>query len=304
MEAGIGQPVYLGIDIGGTASRWAAIDANGSMLRGKAGGASGRIFDEHERSRLEAVLSRIALELQVQNLTVKAAVIGLTGFGSPASLDVRRMSAAAFGAGEESIQAFDDMTLAYLDQFAPGEGHLVSAGTGSFGFHIGEDETKVRVGGRGTLIDDGGSGAWIALRALDELYRAYDEADSFKTVELLADEVFAIIGGRDWDTVRHFVYSGDRGRIGTLAIGVARAASGGDTTSLSILRRAAVELSRLAEALIKRVGPRPVAFVGGVFDLHPILRDETITSLSGHQVLFPKSDLAGTAAWLAFRDQL
>src|SRR5690606_321284 len=118
----------------------------------------------------------------------------------------------------------------YVANFAPGEGHLVAAGTGSVGLHIAQDGSFVRVGGRGILIDDAGSGSWIALKALDQIYRILDHTGSFARAEALAEQMFAEIGGNRWHDVRQFIYAGDRGRIGSLAVAVARAAEAGDET--------------------------------------------------------------------------
>src|SRR5690606_26142305 len=142
------------------------------------------------------------------------------------------------------------------------EGHLVSAGTGSIGIHVGVDGAMVRVGGRGILIDDAGSGSWIALRALDQVYRSLDRNGTFAEVEALADALFSLVGGAEWHDVRQYVYAGDRGKIGALAVAVGQAAAAGDNAALSILRDAGAELAGLALALQHRAGIRPVAIIG------------------------------------------
>ena len=63
------------------------------------------------------------------------------------------------------------MWIAYLSYFALGEGILVYSGTGSIGYYLSEDKDVIRVGGRGNLIDDGGSGFWIAREALKAVLR-------------------------------------------------------------------------------------------------------------------------------------
>lgn len=289
--------VQLGFDIGGTKSRWVACASSGAVVaRGEAGGASGRTFDPGEHQRLTAMAQLVAEATAGQGLRVRRIVAGLTGFGPSAAGDVRAVLAGAFGILAADVVPFDDMTLAYLEQFAPGEGHLVSAGTGSFGLHLAADGSRLRVGGRGTLIDDAGSGAWIALRALDRIYRVFDRSGSFTGADVLAEELLGAIGGRDWDDVRQFVYGGERGRIGTLSVAVARAASRGDTVAIDILDAAGHELGQLALALIARAGPRPIALIGRVFELHEILRQAVEHALADHTVRLAKSDAALAAA--------
>jgi len=291
--------VHLGLDVGGTASRWVACDADGMVLaRGQAAGATGHVFNPAEKDRLSAVLITIAAALKPENLIPTTVTAGITGYGSVVSAEVSALIHLLLGAAPENIVLIDDIVLAHITHFEPGEGHLISAGTGSIGIHVAKDGSTVRVGGRGILIDDAGAGSWIALRALDRLYRTFDRHGSFHGAERLADHLFALIGGTEWHHVRQFVYAGDRGRIGSLAVAVANAATDGDETALAILREAGGELAQLASALLARAGERPVKFVGGVLDLHPIILEEITRYLDGQDVSRAFGDAALAAAQL------
>lgn len=286
---------FLGIDIGGTASRWVVVDAADAIVaRGSAAGATGHIFNPVERDRLNATLTDIAEATRAH--APGAAVLGVTGLGEQVHDEARAMIEALFGIVPARTALSDDMELAFRAAFAPGAGHLVSAGTGSIGLHLTADGEIIRVGGRGLLIDDGGSGTWIALNALNQLYRRIDETGGPGAAATLAAELFAEIGGDSWDATRTFVYGSDRGRIGTLAQAVARAAERADPVAIDILARAATELARLARALIARAGPLPVAFVGGITTLHPLIKPALETALAGHSVTFPQIDAAMHAA--------
>ncbi|WP_375452040.1 N-acetylglucosamine kinase [uncultured Devosia sp.] len=286
---------YLGVDIGGTASRWVLLDADGAVIaRGSAAGATGHVFNPAERERLLATLSTIAEA--ARNFSPTAACLGITGLGDSVHDVVRDMVAALLGIAPSAIQLGNDMELAFRATFAPGTGHLISAGTGSIGLHLTTDGQLIRVGGRGLLIDDAGSGTWIALNALDQLYRRIDETGGPADAALLAAELYADIGGEGWEQTRSFVYGGDRGRIGALAQAVARAASQGDPVANDILARAAIELARLASALIARAGPLPVAFIGGIITLHPGIKPALKAALPQAVMSFPQIDAAAHAA--------
>jgi N-acetylglucosamine kinase-like BadF-type ATPase len=291
---------HLGIDIGGTASRWVLVDdAETIVARGAAAGATGHLFNPAERDRFVATLSAIAEAARAH--APVAACLGITGLGDTVHDDARAIVKSLFGIGAEAVLLSDDMELAFRATFAPGAGHLVSAGTGSIGLHLDADGDIIRVGGRGVLIDDGGSGTWIALNALDQVYRRIDETGGTADAGILAGELFADIGGDQWDQTRSFVYGGDRGRIGTLAQAVARAATKGDAVASHILTRAATELARLADALIARVGPLPIAFIGGIITLHPSIRPALVAALPNTTVTFPQIDAAAHAALRARR---
>lgn len=291
--------VHLGLDVGGTASRWVACDAAGSVVaRGSVGGATAHVFNPTERARLAAVFSQVAGALAEGGLKPMSLSGGLTGFGAAAADEIASLTQSALGLPRDAVLLMDDIILAYAAHFQPGAGHLVSAGTGSIGIHVGATGDVVRVGGRGILIDDAGSGSWIALRALDRLYRTLDHTGSFASQQVLADQIFALVGGSDWHHVRQHVYAGDRGRIGALAVGVAKAAELGDETALEILREAGGELALLAQAMQARAGERPVAVIGGVLTLHPAISSEVRAQLPGCDVSQPAIDTALAAAHL------
>lgn len=290
-----GMTSYLGIDIGGTASRWVLVDGNGEVVaRGHAAGATGHVFNPAERERLLATLSSIAEA--ARGFSPVAACLGVTGLGESVHGAVRDMVTALFGIEPWAVRLGDDMELAFRATFAPGTGHLISAGTGSIGLHLSADGELIRVGGRGLLIDDAGSGTWIALNALDQLYRRIDETGGPADAAILAAELYAEMGGEGWDQTRSFVYGGDRGRIGTLAQAVARAASQGDSIATGILSSAATELARLASALIARTGSLPVAFIGGIITLHPSIKPALAAALPHAVVSFPQIDAGAHAA--------
>lgn len=287
---------FLGVDIGGTASRFVLADAAGTILaRGSAGGATGHIFNPVERDKLVTVLQAIAAALP-PSTTLAAACLGITGLGDKIRDEAAALIGAHLSLPAAAIRLTDDMELAYRAAFAPGAGHLISAGTGSIGLHVAANGQIIRVGGRGLLIDDGGSGTWIALTALDRLYRLIDETGSTAEAKLLADELFAAMGGEDWDNTRAYVYGSDRGRIGALAQAVARAADKGDALALEILTQAGAELARLGRALVQRAGHLPIGYVGGIIDLHPAIRTSLAAALPGETLLYPRLDAAAFAA--------
>lgn len=288
---------WLGIDMGGTATRWVVVDAAGKVKdRGSATGATGHLFNREARERFTHVIENIAKGVA---RTVDGAHLGVTGLGPRAYEDAQSIIGKAFGCNATLVSASDDMELAFRAAFAPGEGHLISAGTGSVGLHIAAEGSMIRVGGRGILIDDGGSGSWIALRAIDEIYRRIDETGTPAEADILASALFKAMGGDTWDDTRAYVYGHDRGGIGALARIVGEAAHEGDPLALEILTAAARELARLGTALVARGGRLPIGFVGGVLALHPVIQASLRDAFSDTDVRFPTIDAAFAAAEIA-----
>lgn len=289
---------YLGIDVGGTGSRWAIADADGSPIaRGAAEGATGHLFSDGPRAQFVKVVSEIAS--QAAGHGIEGIVAGVTGLGIPMHGLAKEILGGTLHVPAGAIRVMDDIELAYRILFRPGQGHLISAGTGSIGMHVTADGTVVRVGGRGLLIDDAGSGVWIALRALDLVYRDIDLHGSARETRVLAEALFGMVGGSDWDRVRAYVYGNDRGKIGTLAQAVAAAAIKDDATARKIFAEAGRELARLAEALVARCGAAPAAVIGRTPQLCEILRDNLISALPGVAVSFTSVDQALGAARMA-----
>jgi N-acetylglucosamine kinase-like BadF-type ATPase len=292
---------YLGLDMGGTRSRWVWLDAAGhEVARGEAPGANTHLFNPEARRAFVAALSAIRAGLPGPVLALHG---GMTGFGPDLLDEVRAVVSEVLGVPGPRVTATNDIELAALAAFPPGAGHVVAVGTGSVGISIAADGSATRIGGRGTLIDDAGSGAWIALRALAALWRLIDEDGDAARAPWLADEIFAAVGGPDWGATRAFVYAGDRGRIATLAEAVGRAADRGCALAAGVLEDAGDEIARLGAILIARCGPLPVAFVGGVVAQSPRIRGHVAGRLAarapGSAAVFPRTDPALTAARIA-----
>jgi len=287
---------FLGGDIGGTASRFCLIDQTGAVLsEGKASGATALLFTPDIREALDKAMCEVGNAIAGP---VHGAAFGLTGYGPRTRDEIVAIIRSHIDIASENIFISDDIELAYRSLFAPGTGHLVSAGTGSIAIHLDTGGNLLRIGGRGTLIDDAGSGAWIALAALRALYRRLDETGTPGDMSVLAGALYAAAGGGDWSDIRAYIYSGDRGKIGALSKAVGEAAKAGDPFALMLMQQAGEELARLGNILIKRCGNHPVAFIGGVLGLSPIIR-ETISKTLNGEASFPRLDQAKGAAGLA-----
>lgn len=251
----------LGLDAGGTGTRWALADAQGQLLReGVAPAFSGT-------GLAAADLQAAWAALRQATGPVCRVVAGVTGLGDATALAAQL--ARALGLPAAAVQCFNDVELVARAAFAPGQGILVYAGTGSIAAHIRADGTLERAGGRGVVIDDAGGGHWIARQALCAVWRAEDATPGAWQRSALAQALFTRIGGSDWALSREWVYGASRGELGTLALAVAQAASEGDASAEQLLKDAGRELARLALALMQRVGAQPVALAGRVFDLSP-----------------------------------
>jgi N-acetylglucosamine kinase-like BadF-type ATPase len=287
----------LGLDAGGSATRWALADATGAIVgAGEIPAASGHLYGLDERARFERMAA--ALRVAVGAVEIGRVVAGITGIAAstPEAALAASLLGAALGLDTARVQIDDDMWIAYHAAFKPGEGHLVYCGTGSIGVHVAKNGKVVRVGGRGMLIDDGGSAFWIGRQALQLIWRRQDHDPQGGGDGPLAEAIFAAVGGKTWDASRTYVYGGGRNAVAALAQAVARA---DDEDTWNIMGAAGKELARLGRALLEEVGRRPVALAGRAATLHPNILQGFRDALPTVDVRLVTIDPAAAAARLA-----
>jgi N-acetylglucosamine kinase-like BadF-type ATPase len=260
----------LGIDAGGTQTRWALADSAGVVVaEGAVDGLSAtQMGNDGGRDVVRAVFATLTAQALAIGRPV-AVCAGLTGFDGTAGLPAQWL-AEFLNVAPAVVTVRSDIEIAYLDSFAPGEGYLVYAGTGSIAAWIAPDGQFHRAGGRGVTLDDGGGGFWIAREAMRHIWRVEDEEPGAWQRSAMARAVFDHVGGSDWALSRQFIYGQDRGAIGRLALAVAASADA-DPVARGILEEAGRELARIALALVRRYGPRPVALAGRAATLHQLI---------------------------------
>jgi N-acetylglucosamine kinase-like BadF-type ATPase len=268
----------LGIDAGGTQTRWALADTAGVIVaEGAVDGMSAtQMSDDAGRDAVRAVFATLVAQVQAQAQALGAGrpvavCAGLTGFDGAAVLPAQWL-AELLGIPPAAVTVRNDIEIAYLDAFAPGDGYLVYAGTGSIAAWIDAGGQFHRAGGRGVTLDDGGGGFWIAREAMRHIWRVEDEEPGAWQRSAMARAVFDHVGGSDWAVSRQFIYGQERGAIGRLALAVAASAEA-DPVACGILEQAGRELARIALALVRRHGPRPVALAGRAAGLHPLIAE-------------------------------
>lgn len=266
---------FLGLDAGGSSSRWLLLEPSGRVLaRGRGGPLSGHLFTPQE---LEQALRQLRALLQdaLAHGRPVGLVGGVTGFhlGTEAAEALAREAAAVLGLARERVVLGNDLHIAYASRFAPGEGVLVYAGTGAVGYHETASGESLRAGGYGYLIDDAGGGYWIGRAGLRQTLRWQDERGRPAPYPL-ARAVYQALGSDAWEDIFKIVYGGGRSRVAALAPAVAQAAASGDEAAARILQGAGAELARLALVLLARLAaPLPVALAGGIARLSPLVAD-------------------------------
>lgn len=261
----------LGIDAGGSSTRWLLKSRERELGRGRLASHSGPLYNDESRRETYARFEKIAAEA-LAVARPEAVVAGVTGLdeGTGAAEELRDLLVAALELPGRCIRVVSDMRIAYRNIYEPEAGVLVYAGTGSIACCELRDGTLLRVGGHGYLIDDAGGGFWLGSQALRAALRTADEGGQLSGA--LAKELCRELDASGWPEIRAAIYGGGRSRVASLAPAVGSAAAAGDSQAARILSAAGVELARLARLLFERVGRQlPVAFSGGISNLSPLL---------------------------------
>jgi glucosamine kinase len=273
MSTSSGIHCGLGLDMGGTATRWALSHGPGEVFaQGQLPIAlDGHITQPSNQGALREHVLALAAAVRGHG-TVHAALAGATGLDGQTATQTFLVNtlAQALHLPTTHIRLGHDLLISYLAAWAPGEGHLVYAGTGSVAAHVDTHGRFHRAGGRGHLLDDAGGGYWIAKEALRRIWRDEDERPGRWRDSPMAVRLLGALGGTDWRHTVQAVYRQGRGSVGLLAQHVAASADT-DPRASHILHRAGTELARLAEALVNRLGTRPVVLAGGAAHLHPLI---------------------------------
>jgi N-acetylglucosamine kinase-like BadF-type ATPase len=261
--------IGLGIDAGGTGTRWRLQSGSGPVAEGEAGPLSGHLYRPQQRAEAADTLEALAADVRSHTdpERVVAGVTGLDGHGTEHAF-LTGVLAARFELPVSAVRVIHDIPLAYRSGFAPGEGILLYAGTGSIAYHLAADGSELRAGGHGYIIDDAGGGFWLGQRALRRIVRARDERGANEGAAPptpLEGAVVAHIGDGSWDAIRAYVYGGGRSAVAALAPTVVAAEIEGDVGARQILEGAGRELARLARAVRSQLGaPLPIGFAGGI----------------------------------------
>ncbi len=277
------EPCFLGMDVGGTQTRWALATRVGELIaEGVADGFSGvALASEGEseivRNRLNAIAAMVRRTLQNRRLSGLHA--GVTGIGADAQRLVA-MIVQAFDLTDDQVTVTSDAELIFHALLAPGEGYLVYAGTGSIAAFVDVAGELRRAGGRGVMLDDAGGGHWIAREALRRIWRREDEQPGAWRDSPMACALFAAVGGDSSIFSARFLMEKERGEIGMLARVVAQHAHE-DALALEILRDAGLELARLAHAMTQRYGERRIVVAGRASLLHPVIESVMRQAIPG-----------------------
>ncbi|MCW3819165.1 ATPase [Micromonospora sp. DR5-3] len=306
--------VVVGLDVGGTSTRAAAVSLDGIRLgTGRAGGGNPTSHGA-DRAAVELLAALRAALADVDPTRVRAGVIGLAGAGRILADPGGR---AAFDrawsdAGLRCPYAVHgDALVAYASGTAAPDGTVLIAGTGAIAAQVRDLRLDRTADGHGWLLGDAGSGFWLGREAVRRLLSDLDRAD---LPGELARRVLAELTGstevatRPRATAEAVVQAVTRRppvELARLAPLVVTAARAGEATAQALIGEAAMLLAENVARIRPPGAADPVVLGGGLLTGDTPLAAAVRAELARRwpdAPLHPAGDGAAAAAWLAARD--
>lgn len=268
-----GEPIYVGLDCGGSSCRLLAVDAAGETLFSGQSGAANLVSTPE--SRLRRNLQHAAKGCP-QPTSVCGCFAGLID-------EAMRARALAF-LGElfpiARLRAEPDYTAALYA--ADGTDLCVVAGTGSLVCSEDDAGRVVKSGGRGYILGDEGSGYVFGRDALRYYLRHPD--DSTDALRRSVEELFGSLVEPDIVTAVHRAPS-PAAILAKLVKPLATDAASGEPYALASLAEGTADLAAVAAGHVERhLKGRceiSVALAGGVWKASPLYRRAFEEALSG-----------------------
>ena len=247
----------IGVDAGGTKTRAAAFDADGTILAEAVSGC-GNLVLSYDAAK-SAIVSAIR---DVRSDGCAYIAVGAAGASSGELSG--RLSAELTAEFGVKTDVMSDAELSLNAAFGPtADGMLVISGTGSVVF-LRQNGVLTRAGGWGHLLGDGGSAYYTGMCALRTITTLRDRNEPN---EILERAVFDALGIDDLSGLVRYVYAPERNKadFAKIAPVVDQLAENDHMIAADILWKSADTLSDDAAAVLGRAGLPEVniALTGG-----------------------------------------
>ena len=287
---------YLGMDVGGSRSRWAWLDTGLDLeIEEQPMGIQAAI-----RGTVEAAeaLARLLGEIRSAHpdRSPDLAVIGMAGAGASTAaveieVELRRLGITW------PLRIVGDVTVAASAALANGPGVAMWSGTGSFAVSRDTAGELHRVGGRGYLLGDSGSAYDMVRRAGVAAMRSLDGlGPETGLLEVLVTAASAPSPSQLGPIMQRW----SQERVAGCFPAVLNCATQGDEVAVAVLRKGAEHLARLAlgAALRSDLDPEAVRLFlgGGVLENHSLFGDLLRGELEGVGLQRQPTTVEGGAA--------
>jgi N-acetylglucosamine kinase-like BadF-type ATPase len=270
---------FLGVDGGGTKTRFLLIDETGKALASHLEGPAYylEIGLDRLREMLTGGIERTLRQGQVREQDLSYAFLGLPAYGEDSRLLPVLDAAPLQALPHRRYRCGNDMVCGWAGALAGADGINIVAGTGSiaYGEYAGR---SARAGGWGELFSDEGSSYWLAREGLRLFSRMSDGRTPRGPLYGQVRRHFALDSDLDLCAAIYGHDIAQRSQLAQLSKLVTAAAADGDPAALALFAGAARELADIVDAVrgqlqIPAVADVPVSCSGGMFQPDNRLRE-------------------------------
>lgn len=269
--------LFLGVDGGGSKTRFLVIDEAGQVLGSHAEGSA--YYLEIGLEALQAMLTRgIHTTLEHAGIApagLSYAFLGLPAYGEDQALLPQLDAAPATALPHVHYRCGNDMVCGWAGALAGADGINIVAGTGSiaYGEYAGRN---ARAGGWGELFSDEGSAYWLAREGLRLFSRMSDGRTPRGPLHERVRRHFGLQDDLDLCAAVNGTSLAQRSQFAQLSKLVAEAAAAGDQAARALFAQAGVELADIVDAVRAQLKvpageELPVSYSGGLFQLRDLL---------------------------------
>jgi N-acetylglucosamine kinase-like BadF-type ATPase len=268
---------FLGVDGGGTKTRFALMDAGQKLIGDAQLGASyfPQVGVDGVRDVLTRGVARVLADAGIDETQIAYAFFGLPGYGEDSKVTPVLQSLPASILRHERYACDNDMVCGWAGSLGAADGINIVAGTGSIGYGR-RGSVCARAGGWGEAFSDEGSAYWIATQGLNAYSRMSDGRLAKGPLHAVINEELKLTNDLDLCARVYGTNAATRSELAKFSTLVARAAAMGDQQGLAIFRRAGLELAQIADALRQKLGydanePVRLSYSGGAFAAGDVL---------------------------------
>ena len=170
-----GPDYFLGVDGGGTKTRFALIGHHGRLLAEAQLGTTyhPQVGLDGVREVLARGIDEVLHTASIAAADISHAFFGLPAFGEDSSMVPRLRALPGAILGHDRYACDNDMVCGWAGSLGCADGINIVAGTGSIGY--GQRQGRAaRAGGWGEAFSDEGSAYWIAIQGLNKYSRMSD----------------------------------------------------------------------------------------------------------------------------------
>jgi N-acetylglucosamine kinase-like BadF-type ATPase len=250
--------LYLGIDGGGTSTRALLCDENGRVLGVGSGGVANHLHAgwEGAAESLRVAANGAFAAAGCAPAACAAVFLGMAATAADATRQRWREIALQFGlvATPAAIGVDHDIRIALAGGLAGRPGIALIAGTGSSCYGRTAAGATWQAGGWGSILDDGGGGYWLGLRAVGAAIRGDDGRGP---ATALRERVLARLQVSNLREIVTRLHDGSlvRHEMARLAEDVMACAATGDNAAKDLLERGATELAAMVRAVAQKLFP-------------------------------------------------